>query len=184
MLDEMCNAVARCAGVDRSEACEAILSSFYDLHQDSFLSVAVSKGVSDHKVMDEISVEAMLSEAGVNWTSGRIIFRHLKQFLGRSIVVSEKKRWAYFGDNDFPPTVDRLVLADKTIVPFWWKRPDELLQHQINYMLKLEDLDGLVSVDLATGGDHGGGRFRILLKLLLRFGGNKPTIKKLLKSRM
>jgi hypothetical protein len=179
MLDEICNAVARCAGVDRSKACEAILSSFYDLHQDSFLSVAVSKGVSEHKVMDEISVEAMLSEAGVNWTSGRIIFRHLKQFLGRSIVVSEKKRRAYFGDNDFPPTVDRLVLADKTIVPFWWKPPDELLQHQINYMLKLEDLDGLVSVDLATGGDHGGGRFRILLKLLLCFGGNKPTIKKL-----
>jgi hypothetical protein len=33
----------------------------------------------------------MLSEAGVNWTSGRIIFRHLKQYFGKSIVVSEKK---------------------------------------------------------------------------------------------
>jgi len=35
MLDEICNAVARCARVDRSEACEAILSSFYDLHRCS-----------------------------------------------------------------------------------------------------------------------------------------------------
>jgi len=179
MLAEICNAVARFAKCDPSEACETILSAFFDKFQDSFLSVAVSKGVSHQKVMDEVSVEAMLSEAGVNWTSARIIFRHLKQFFGRSVVVSEKKRRAYFGDNDFPPTVDRLVLTDKTIVSFWWKRPDELLQHQINYMLKVEDLDGLLSVDIATGGDHGGGRFRMLFKILLRFGENKPTIKKL-----
>jgi hypothetical protein len=93
--------------------------------------------------MDEVSVEAMLSKAEVNWTSARIIFQHLKQFFGRSVVVSEKKRRAYFGDIDFPPTIDKLVLTDKTIVSFWWKRPEELLQHQINYMLQVEDLEGL-----------------------------------------
>ncbi len=92
--------------------------------------------------------------------------------------MSEKKRWAYFGGNDFPPSVDRIVLEDKTIVSYWWKFPDELLQHQINYVLKPEDLQGLVSVDIATGGDHGGGRFRMLLKLLLRFG-EKPSMKRL-----
>jgi hypothetical protein len=78
-----------------------------------------------------------------------------------------------------PPSVDRIVLADKTIVPFWRKRPDELLQHQINYVFQLEDFEGLVSVDIATGGDHGGGRFRMLLKLLLQFGENKSAVKKL-----
>jgi hypothetical protein len=92
MLAEICNAVARFAKCDPSEACETILSAFFDKFQDSFLSVAVSKGVSHQKVMDEVSVEAMLSEAGVNWTSARIIFRHLKQFFGRSVVVSEKKK--------------------------------------------------------------------------------------------
>jgi len=157
---------------------ETILSALFENSQDSFLSVALDKGVPQ-KTMDEVSVEAMLSEAGVNWKSARIIFRHLKQFFGRSIAVSEKKRRAYFGDNDFPPSVDQIVLADKTIVTFWWKRPDELLQHQINYMFKVQDLELLESVDIATGGDHGGGRFRMLLKLLLRFGENKATIKKL-----
>jgi hypothetical protein len=71
-------------------------------------------------------------------------------YFGKSIVVSEKKRRAYFGGNDFPPSVDRTILPDKTIVSYWWKRPDELLQHQINYILKPEDLQGLESVDIAT----------------------------------
>jgi hypothetical protein len=33
----------------------------------------------------------MLSEAGVNWTSGCIVFHHLTQYFGKSIVASEKK---------------------------------------------------------------------------------------------
>jgi hypothetical protein len=70
------------------------------------------------------------------------------------------------------------LLEDKTIVSYWWKRPDELLQHQINYAFKPEDLQGLTSVDIVTGGDHGGGRFQMLLKLMLRFG-EKPSMKRL-----
>ena len=68
------------------------------------------------KVMDEVSVEAMLSKAGINWTNAWVLFRHLKQFFGRSLAVSERKRRAYFGNNDFPPEVDRLVLPDKMVV--------------------------------------------------------------------
>ena len=109
--------------------------------------------------MDEVSVEAMLTEAGVNWTNARILFRHLKQFFGRSLVVSEKKRRAYFGNNDFPPVVDREVLPDKTIVSYWWKQPDLLLKHQISDMLSAADLQGLQHVDICTGGDHGAVRF-------------------------
>ena len=128
--------------------------------------------------MDEVSVEAMLSEAGVNWTNARILFWHLKQFFGKSLAVSEKKRQAYFGNNDFTPTVSRFVLEDKAIVCFWWKRPDELLQHQINDLISQQDLEGLQSVDLVVGGDHGGGQFWMLLKILFWFEGNH-SIKKL-----
>jgi hypothetical protein len=34
------------------------------------------------KIMDEVSVDAILSKAGVNWKSGCIIFCHLKQLTG------------------------------------------------------------------------------------------------------
>ena len=77
MLVEVCNAVAKSAKCHPNEASEAILSSFFELYQDSFLSVAVDKGISNgiqNKVMDVVSVESMLSEAGVNWKSGCIIF--------------------------------------------------------------------------------------------------------------
>ena len=77
MLVEMVNSVAKSAKCHPDEACETILTSFSDLYQDSFLSVAMDKGMSNgmrQKIMDEVSVEAMLSEAGVNWTNGRIIF--------------------------------------------------------------------------------------------------------------
>jgi hypothetical protein len=112
-------------------------------------------------MMDEASVEAMLTEAGVNWTNARILFRHLKQFFGRSLVVSEKKQQAYFGNNDFPRVVDREVLPDKTIVSYWWKQPDLLLKHQISDMLSVADLQGLQHVDICTEGGHGVGRFRM-----------------------
>ena len=69
MLVEVCNAVAKSTKCHPNEASEAILSSFFELYQDTFLSVAVDKGISNgmqNKVMDVVSVESMLSEAGVN----------------------------------------------------------------------------------------------------------------------
>jgi hypothetical protein len=60
--------------------------------------------------MDEVSVEAMLHEAGVNWTNARVLFHHLKQFFGKSLAVLERKRRSYFGNNDIPPDVDHIVL--------------------------------------------------------------------------
>jgi hypothetical protein len=57
----------------------------YHNFQDSFLSVALLQKVATHispKVMDEVSVETMLNEAGVNWTNERVIFHCLKHFFG------------------------------------------------------------------------------------------------------
>jgi len=69
------------------------------------------------KIMSEDSVEAMLSEAGVKWNSGHIIFWDLKQLHGKSLLVSEKKWRTYFGGNDFALSVDWMVLEDKSIFP-------------------------------------------------------------------
>ena len=116
--------------------------------------------------MDIISTEAMLQEANINNTNARILFRHLKQFFGgRSYFESEQKRRNYFGDNDFPPTIDKKVLADKTVIPFWYKRPDLLLQSQLKNMIDSEKLKYLSCVDIVIGGDHGGGKFRMTMKV-------------------
>jgi hypothetical protein len=169
IIDTIIKAVTRNTKCKPNEACEVFLGGIYNRYEDSFISTAVKQGVANGippKVMDEVSVEAMLNEAGVNWTNGRVLFRHLKQYFGRSLVVSEKKRRVFFGNNDFPPQVDREILPDKTVVSYWWKQPDLLLKHQLNQMVNLGDLDGLQHVDICTGGDHGVGRFRMLLKVL------------------
>jgi hypothetical protein len=143
------------------------------------LSTAVAEGVATHispKVMDEVSVEAMMNEAGVNWMNARVISRHLKQFFGRSLVVSEKKRREYFGSNDFPSEVSRETLSDKTVITYWWKSPDLLLINQINVMVNPDDLVGIRQVDVSIGGDHGAGRFQMLLKVFLRFMDKNPIV--------
>ncbi len=101
----------------------------------------------------------------------------LNQFFGKGLAVSEKKRRAYFGNNDFPLMVSQYELEDKTIVSHWWKRPDELLQQKINDTISLQELKGLQSVDIVTGSDHGGGRFWKCLKVLFQFDWNH-SIKK------
>ncbi len=77
--------------------------------------------------------------------------------LSRSVV--------FFGDNNFPPTVDKAVLEDKTIIPFWYKQPDQLLQSQLTKMIGVSKLKDLMQVDITVSGDHGGGKFRIMLKV-------------------
>jgi hypothetical protein len=44
-----------------------------------------------------------------------------------------------------------------------------LLKHQIDKIVNATDLEGIISVDIATGCDHGGGRFRMLMKIVLHF---------------
>jgi len=104
------------------------------------------------------------------------LFCHLRQFLGKNYFESEHKRRSFFADKGFPPTVDMLELPDKTIVELWFKEPDKLIQHQINIMIKDEELDGLQRVDLYIGGDHGGGKVQMSLKVLFRFIRRKPYL--------
>jgi hypothetical protein len=78
--------------------------------------------------MSALQVVAMLSEAGLCKSNSRILFRHLNQFFRKGKFESEHKRHAYFSGNKFPPVVDRLILEDKTIIDFWFKEPDKMLQ--------------------------------------------------------
>jgi len=72
--------------------------------------------------MDIVSTEAMLQESNINNGNARILFRHLRQFFGgKSYFESEEKRRIFFGGNDYPPTVNKKVLEDKTVIPFWYK---------------------------------------------------------------
>jgi hypothetical protein len=168
---------AKCSG---REAAESILRVLYKKHEEAFTSVALEKGLmlDEKKKMDAVQVEAMLSEAGLCSNNSRILFRHLNNFFGKGRFESEHKRRAFFAGNEFPPVVDRKVLTDKTIIDFWYKEPDKMLQHQIDKIIDRDQLEGLTRIDITVGGDHGGGKFRMTMKILFRLQRNQ-TISRL-----
>jgi hypothetical protein len=177
LIDAAVKSIAKSAKIDEQEAAESLLSGLCSKYEDAFVKVALNNDVLcglPCKKMNAVSVEAMLCDCGINATNARTLFRHLHHFFGKSYFESEHKRRAYFGNNDFPPTVKKIELEDKTWVYFWFKQPDLLLQHQIDKIVNATDLEGIVSVDIATGGDHGGGRFRMLMKIVLRFTNTPP----------
>ncbi len=63
----------------------------------------------------------------------------------------------------------------KTVTPYWYRSPDQLIQHQLKNMVTAEQLIGLSRVDFMIGWDHGAGKFHMALKVLLHFS-HKPTI--------
>jgi len=164
-----------------ADAAESLLENLSKSYEESFKAVAKGQGlvVPVEKKMNAMQVEAMLAECRLGKDASRALFRHLRQFLGRSFFESEHKRREAFAGKDFPPTVNTLELPDKSMVDYWYKLPHELIKHQINTMVKCHsDLDGLIHVDICVGGDHGGGKFRMSLKVLFRFHG-KESISRL-----
>lgn len=116
------------------------------------------------KKMDAISAEAILQDACVNHTNAISLCRHVQQFFGKGMFKSEKKGRVIFGNNDFPPTVDKNILEDKTVTPYWYKGPEQKIKLQISHILPVEKLSSLTLVDIAADGDCGGGKFRMILK--------------------
>jgi hypothetical protein len=83
----------------------------------AFLSVAVEKGIQNGvlgRKMDEVSIEAMLSEAGINWKNARTLFRHMKQFVGRSLLFLRKSDG---------PTLETTTFLQRWIAKFCQIKP-------------------------------------------------------------
>ena len=137
-LDTIIDTVANNSQSTKEEATECLLRSMFMKYEDSFFSVAMNKCVINNKIidkkMDVISTEAMIQEANIT-NSPRIISHHLWQHFGQSLFASEAEHRTYFSGSDFPPTVSTKVLADKMIIPFWYKRPDTYLQSQLKQMI-------------------------------------------------
>jgi len=178
LIDTIIDIVAENTNNSTAEAAECLLKSFYTKFEDSFVNISIEKCLIKSKSeekMDVISTEAMLQEANVSTNSARIINRHLRQHFGHSLFASEAERRRYFAGSDFRPTVLTKVLEDKTIIPYWYKRPDQYLQERLTDMIDPALIRDLVRVDIVIGGDHGGGKFRMTMKVNFRLP-NKETI--------
>jgi hypothetical protein len=120
------------------------------------------------KKMDVVSTEALLQEANLTTESARILSYYLRKHFERSLFASESEWRKYFSDINFSSMVKTKVLEDKTIIPYWYKWPDIYLQMQLKNMINLPLLPKLIKVDIIIGGDHGGGKFCMLIKVNLQ----------------
>jgi hypothetical protein len=144
-----------------SDAVKCILQFCFDNFEDEFKEIAKNNSVlltDGEKKMEPSKVEAMLHESKIGKANSRVLFRHLNQFLGKSLFASEKRRKQCFAGQEFNPTTAVYELPDKTKVHYWYKLPDEMLKHQAKFIFTEEDLCGVSGVDITVGGDHGKGK--------------------------
>ncbi len=125
--------------------------------------------------MDAVSTKAMLQEANISTNSARIINWHIAQFFGRSLFNSEAKHRKHFCDSDFAPTVKNKMLEDRTIIPYWYKRPDHFIQNQLKDMIDIMKLKDLIQLDIMIGGDYGSGKFCVTMKVNFRLPEKKTV---------
>ena len=125
--------------------------------------------------MDAPKVAAMLDECNINSANARVLFWHLNQFFGRQIAVSEGTWHQYFWGMEFPLTTGCYTLEDKMPAFFWYKEPDELLQHQVSHVLHQDDVVDLTKNDFTLGGDHGKGKVQMILKMILCYDTKKES---------
>ena len=64
------------------------------------------------------------------------------------------------------------------MIDYWYKLVDKLLDHDINDVLDKTTAQKMTSVDMIVGGDHEKGRFRLVLKLIIRLDGDPPIKKR------
>jgi hypothetical protein len=116
-LDAIIDIIISSTQTTKDDAAECLIVTLFNKFEEVFVKVAMDKGVMPNPSlkMDIEKVEAMLCDAGLNTKNSRILFQHLNQFFGCSFYESEKQCREYFQGQDFPPTVDKLQLADKKI---------------------------------------------------------------------
>jgi hypothetical protein len=118
---------------------------------------------------------AMWTDGNVSYAVQRTLGQHCYDHFRRRMFAKETDVKG-FGDTALMPNIGVYTDENKKHIFYWWKPPDDLLNHEINNLLNEDNVSKLVSVDFSTGGDHGKGRFRQIITLVLRFEDKSDTI--------
>ncbi len=127
------------------EAAECMLWSLYKQDEEAYISVALENGLimDGKKKIDAVQVKAMLSEAGLTKNKYQNIIQAIASFLWKELLWIRTQEACFFAGTEFAPVIDRMNLEDKTI-DFWFQEPDVMLKHQINSIIKQEELQRLI----------------------------------------
>jgi hypothetical protein len=169
-LDTLLENLSRDKDGGTEQATKWLMTTLAKKNERLFTEVARERGFisSLSKKMDAHSAAAMWESANVSTTQQRTILRHLNCFFGARFTVPESKV-REIGKGFLEPINSSYEGPGKEKITFWYKPVDAVLQHEISNLLDEDSFKLLKHADIVVGGDHGKGKFRMVLMLLLRF---------------
>ena len=129
--------------------------------------------------MGAYEAAAMWETANVNISQQRVIQRHLDSFFGKRFIVPEHSV-RDIGRGALVAQLGSIKGSDNERIQFWYKRVDHVLEHEIEDIIA-EDVkffSQVIGVDIVVGGDHGKGKFRMVLMVVLRTANATKTKRK------
>jgi hypothetical protein len=152
-------------------------------YKDQFVHVCRKMGYPIFsKKMDAAMTCVMWQEANVSQKSQRTILRYLSTEYGCRLVVPEAEADA-FGQDYVPPVTGSFEdpVTSKRI-HFWTKPIAKLLEVSVSTYIQEKSIAAddaalgiLKSIDVVLGGDHGQGKFRSVIKIILRDNDGKQV---------
>ena len=119
----------------------------------------------------------MWQDAEVDFRQSRSIGKHCNDYFQRQLFA-KKSDVRCLSDGHMEPEVKAYKIEAKESIDYWYKLVDKLLDHDINDVLDKTTAQKMTSVDMIVGGDHEKGRFRLVLKLIIRLDGDPPIKKR------
>ena len=119
----------------------------------------------------------MWQDAEVDFRQSRSIGKHCNDYFQRQLFAKESDIRC-LSDGHMEPEVKAYKIEAKESIDYWYKLVDKLLDHDINDVLDKTTAQKMTSVDMIVGGDHEKGRFRLVLKLIIRLDGDPPIKKR------
>ena len=149
-----------------------IIDALASKYEDGFLAVGKKRALDfTNVVMNAATAAAMWNQANVGPTAQRVICRYLAGVFGRRLIVAESKIYNLAEDEVKPIVESKLVSGTKMY--FYVKPFKNLLEVTLRKKLQVQfnpelNLDKVEGVDISYSADHGGGFFRVAMKVLIR----------------
>ena len=174
---------------DSSVGASWILQHLALNYEDDFVMVCKKMGYPVFsKKMDAATACAMWQEANVSKKSQRTILRYLAAEYGCRLVVPESQVDAFGQAHVAPVTGSFEDPVTKKTIHYWTKPIAELLEVSVSTYIqenKMATEEGalrsLKSMDVVLGGDHGQGKFRSVIKIILRDDDGKQVTSMVMK---
>ena len=112
---------------------------------------------------------AMWDDSNTDLKPQRVILRYLRNWFGRSLVVSDKLL-KEFGEDHVPPVCSSFIdITNKSKkIHYWTKSICTVTEQGLQKCFMNSQFEELHKIDIVTGGDYGQGKFRQLVRCLCR----------------